>query len=159
MKKIYLKNDLYCLVDDDDFEKMSKYKWHFQTAGKDYFYGYAYSVIDGKRIGMHRLIIGAQAKNQVDHINCNPLDNQKNNLRICTNQQNGFNRRKIKPFSSLYKGVFRVHRNGRYAAQIRLNGEPIRIGTFYKQKDAALAYNRKAIELFGEFANLNVINS
>jgi hypothetical protein len=142
-------------VDDEDFEELSKYKWHFQSAGKDYFYGYAIRNYKGKRIRMHRVLTNAQDEEQVDHINCNPLDNRRKNLRICTNQQNGFNRQKIKQFTSKYKGVYWNSERKRWWAMIRHNGKQIFLGSFTIEKWAAEAYDMAAKDMFKEFALTN----
>jgi hypothetical protein len=102
---------------------------------------------------MHREIMNTTSNMQVDHIDHNTLNNQKSNLRICTHQQNQMNR--IPWGSSEFLGVsFRKERNC-YSAKIMLNQKSINIGHFKIEEDAARAYDIKAKELFGEFANLN----
>ena len=90
-----------------------------------------------------------------DHIDRNGLNNQKSNFRECTLQQNQFNSTKRKGTISPYKGVSRKKRSKRWYAQIRFNVEQLHIGYFDTQESAAVAYDRKATELFGEFAVLN----
>jgi hypothetical protein len=99
-------------------------------------------------------------KNEVDHINHNPLDNRKENLRICTRRENSRNRTKgkfIKRPSSRYKGVSFDKKLNKWIAAIGLD-TMIYIGCFTTEEDAAFAYNIKAKEIFGEFACLNEVD-
>jgi hypothetical protein len=91
----------------------------------------------------------------VDHINRNPHDNRIINLRAATNAENCRNR---KPYgSSKYLGVSWFKQSGKWKAQIKHDGEVIYLGLFEKDYEAAVAYNIAAMELNGEFANLNEI--
>jgi len=95
---------------------------------------------------------------QIDHINGNGLDNRKENLRLATRRQNMANRgRDCDKESSQYKGVFLSGKGPRYEAVICSSGHKYRIGTFACERDAAIAYNLRARELFGEFARINVV--
>jgi hypothetical protein len=92
---------------------------------------------------------------QCDHINHNGLDNRRCNLRLCTHQQNCFNKKPKPGCTNKYKGVYRSHESKKWRAEIRRNGRKIHIGHFDYEQDAAIAYDDYAIELFGEFAYLN----
>ncbi len=109
---------------------------------------------NGRTIEMHRQILNAPAGLLCDHKNHNGLDNRRANLRLCTPSQNSQNQLPRAGFSSIYKGVSRE--KNKWRADIRLNGRPIFIGYFDDQIDAAIAYDDMAIELFGEFACLNL---
>ena len=89
----------------------------------------------------------------VDHINHDTLDNRRSNLRICTHKQNLANRKKHKLATSKYKGVRRINRKTPWEAEI--SGKYI--GVFKTEKEAALAYNTKAKELFDQYAYLNAL--
>ena len=106
-----------------------------------------------------RKVIGlgiVQKELMVDHINRNGLDNTRKNLRICTRSENLMNSKKPELNStSKYKGVNKCGNSWR--AEIRLNRKGFYLGKFKTEKEAALAYNKKAIELFGEFARLNEV--
>jgi hypothetical protein len=104
---------------------------------------------------MHRQIMNAPEGLLVDHIDGNGLNNQKNNLRLCSSAQNARNRRPTsKPYSK-YKGVSWHKRNKKWEVRIAKSGKSTYLGTFEDELEAALAYDRKAEELFGEFAYLN----
>lgn len=105
---------------------------------------------------MHRQILGLQKGDGIksDHRNGNGLNNQRYNLRKCTTQQNGFNRT-CQSHSSQYKGASWDTKTKKWRAQIQLNENTFRLGSYETEIEAAKAYNRKAKELFGEFARLN----
>lgn len=153
------------VIDQSDYALVFNYKWHYR---KDKKGGYAVHSTHrpGKNPGairMHRLIIGAKVDENVDHINGNKLDNRRKNLRIATKSQNAVNRPKfIKNATSKYKGVhwYRSYVKGKtphWRAEIRFHRKAIRLGRFETEKEAAIAYNKKAVELFGKFAYLNKI--
>ena len=91
----------------------------------------------------------------VDHINGNPLDNRKSNLRICTNAENQRNRGVNKNNTSGYKGVCWAKQNKKWKARIKHNGKLIHLGYYKDKEEAARAYDKKAKELHGEYAYLN----
>lgn len=107
----------------------------------------------GKVFARH--LMNVTDSNTVDHINGNPLDNRRENLRVCTHQQNCFNRGgHSNKKSGLPKGVFKTKLANWYCAKIMLHGKSIHLGQFYGIEAAKEAYEKKAQELFGEFAKL-----
>lgn len=114
-----------------------------------------------RHVILARLIMNAPTGMEVDHISTDTLDNRKANLRICTMLQNRGNRNKQANNSSVYKGVtynkHRYNKRKKWQAKICSNGVHIHLGRFLTAEEAAAAYNTKAVELFGEFARLNVI--
>lgn len=106
---------------------------------------------------LHRLIMEPGYDMEVDHINHNVLDNRRENLRLCTREQNLMNRRKNKKSSSQFKGVSFYRPLNKWKAQIKINHKKIHIGYFENEIDAAKAYNKAAILYFGDFAYLNNI--
>ncbi len=93
---------------------------------------------------------------EVDHIDRDSANDKIENLRASDRSQNCQNRSSFKTSTSKYLGVSR-HMGKYWVAQIQLNGKGKYIGSFQNEEDAALAYNREAELLFGEFANLNII--
>jgi len=104
---------------------------------------------------MHRVIMRAPKGVMCDHRNHNGLDNRKSNLRLCTSAQNQYNKKPKKDCASKYKGVVRRKDCKKWRAKIGFKGKRIHLGYFDDEMDAAMAYDDKAIELFGEFAYLN----
>ncbi len=166
MKKIPLTQGKFAIIDDEDYDFLSQFKWCAHK-GKNTFYsvrhitGQSQNKIKNikykpKKILMHRLIMKVLSSNdQIDHINGNGLDNRKTNLRICNNQQNTFNSKSRKG-SSIYKGVSYRTDCKKYRARISFNGQARHLGYFNNEIEAAKAYDEKAKELFGEFASLNI---
>ena len=154
MKEIKLTQGQVALVDDADFEILNQFKWSAVKI-RNTFYAARNITVDDKRklVYMHCEIMGGK---WVDHIKGNGLNNQRYNLRFCTHRENQMNQRKQANTSSVYKGVSWNKGVGKWMAQIKTKGRGIYIGLFIDETDAAKAYNKKAIELFGEFANLNV---
>lgn len=151
MKTIPIKQGGFALVDDCDFDSLSKFTWLMHNAG----YAIRREEINGvqKNIRMHRQIMGFPDGKDIDHINRNKLDNRKDNLRVCTRLQNSKNQ-KLKPCNtSGFKGVSKL--KTKWQANIR-NGKTFSyLGCFNAPKEAAQAYDRAALRLHGEFACTN----
>lgn len=152
MRHIELTNGGCTTVSDIDYQKLCEHRWH-SIRNKRNIYVRAW--ICQKKILMHRFILDAKKGEQVDHKNGNGLDNTRENIRICSSQENAMNRR-IQTHSSKYKGV-RWHDNGKWVARIKISGKLKHIGCFSSEEGAAAAYNVAAVSLFGEFAKLNEI--
>lgn len=140
-------------VDDDDYDETVKYIWTYNNGG------YITSKRKGKIFRLHRVIMNCPDEMEVDHIDGNMLNNCKSNLRICTHAQNVCNRLPSIGFTSKYKGVAWHSSVGRWQGYINFNKKRTYLGLFVSEKDAALAYNKKAIELHGQYAKLNVIKN
>lgn len=107
------------------------------------------------KVLMHRLILLAPDTTLVDHINGDPLDNRRENLRYATQSQQNANRHRTFG-ASRFKGVYRRRDGLKWCAQCRVPGGKQRyLGSFDSEEDAARAYNAAATELFGEYARLN----
>ena len=144
------------VVDKIDSNLLSKYRWAVSVRnGKNY----AKSCVDGKRVYMHRFLLGLEFGNrlQVDHIDNDGLNNTRENLRTCTRSQNYMNRIKSVGKTSKYKGVYFWKLRDKWGCKIKKDGETFHIGYFLSERDAAIAYNVMAIEKFGKFARLNAV--
>jgi len=152
MKEIPLTQGKVALVDDGDYAELNKHKWCAHLRGRNWYV----TRFDGEtQIHMHRVIKNAPDDKRVDHINGNGLDNQRYNLRICTQQQNTQNRRKwLRTCSSAYKGVYK-HPCGKYRVTIKVEGKNIHGGYWESEIAAAETYDALARKHFGEFANTN----
>lgn len=141
----------FAIVDADDYDWLNQYKWHICKKGKNL---YAVASIKGREMLMHRLIMNPPPGLVVDHIDINSLNNKRENLRICTQGQNNYNR-KGQSKTSKYKGVYREKNFNKWRVTIGYNSKTINLGSFDNEIDAAKAYDKKAKELFGKFAYLN----
>lgn len=161
MKLIPLTKGLVAKVDDGDFEWLSQWRWRAeQKKGRKDFYAvrYKYAPVNReKRVSMARLIMG-EPVGLVDHWNGDTLDNQRGNLRVATVAENQRNQRRLRENNtSGFKGVSWDKRRRKFVAQIYLNQERRYLGGFLTAKEAALAYDVAAVELFGEFAAPNTV--
>jgi len=154
MKKIKLTKGKSAIVDNDDFEYLSQWKWHYMMG-----YGYAGRIdnLTKKYIKMHRVILALKKGEMGDHINCNKLDNRKCNLRKCTPSGNSRNKSIGKNNKTGFKGVYYEKSRDTYQAHITVNWKHKFLGTFDTKEEAAKAYNLGAKKYFGKFARLNVI--
>lgn len=153
VKEIILTQGKTALVSDDDFERVSKFKWHAAfTLGR---WDARRKINLGEKRGivrMSRFVLGVDCF--VDHRDGDSLNNQRNNLRPCTLAQNARNR-KNQNHSSKYKGVTLRPELGKWQAGIRANGSRNHLGFFEIEREAAMAYDRAALLHFGEFAKTN----
>jgi hypothetical protein len=161
-KEIPLSRGLKALVDDEDYELVSRFPWRAMRASDGKFYAIGNPSIKGgvprKTVYMHRIILNPPRGMESDHINGDRLDNRRCNLRVCTRQQNQFNRHPSRGKYSMFKGVFFYKTTGKWMATITMNGKREYLGIFSSETDAAMVYNKRAIELFGEFAKLNDVS-
>lgn len=160
MKQIPLNNGYTVLVDDEDYDRVSQYKW-YATIKTNTVYAQRNSRHDERpgqprtMILLHRFIMDAQAGVMVDHVDGNGLNCCRSNMRLCGRVENGQNQRLSVRNRSGYKGVSWFSRSGKWLATIGVNGKLRYIGLYERAEDAARAYDAKAKELFGEFAQLN----
>ncbi len=151
--KIEIK-ETYFLIDKNQYQKYKNKKLSIRYGwNKTPYINISYK---GKSVPLHRLIMNAPKGMLVDHKNRNTLDNRKKNLRLCTRAQNMWNR-KATNATSKYKGVTYFKRVGKWIAMITANKNKIYLGIFFKEEDAARAYNKAAKKLHGKFARLNKI--
>lgn len=139
--------DSECLIDADQLEKILSRKWRRSVQG------YVETTGRPKR-SLHRFILDLPQGREpvVDHINGNPLDNRKANLRICSQKENSWNRKKSKSNKTGFKGV--THHRNLFRASIGSVGKTY-LGLYECIEDAAMAYDKAAVEKYGEFARTN----
>lgn len=151
MKLIPLTQGKFAMVDDEDFEELSRFKWYAHRGGRSWYARRnAWVAGAGKQrcVLMHSRITGFDL---TDHIDGDGLNNQRANLRDATKAQNGQNRRRNRNGSSAFKGVTRDPRDAGWYAGIRRRY----IGRYRSEEEAALAYDAAARELYGAYAALN----
>lgn len=142
MKKIKLTQGKYALVDDDNYEELSKYNWQYNKGG----YAIAHDIYDmQKSVYMHRVINKTPNGFHTDHINQNKLDNRKENLRTATVHQNLFNTKLFSHNTSGYRGLYWYERYKKWEVYITIHGKRIYLKRFKNLQDAIKA--RKDAEL------------
>lgn len=158
MKEIKLSQGFVAKVDDEDFEYLNQFVWYVAIRG-ELIYATRMFGPKKKRIGylMHRLIMNTPPNLTVDHIDHDGLNNQKYNLRNCTNQQNLMNMKHRPESRSKYIGVSfdRRQPNNPIIAHINHNGKHIYLGSFNTEEEAAIIRDKVAFKYRGEFAYLN----
>lgn len=149
----------YALVDDEDYQEISKHKWFaIKSCNTSYAIRYTITAQSMTSTRMHRQILNINdSKVYVDHKDHNGLNNQRSNIRLCTPKQNRCNIGKHLKGTSKYKGVIFHKGQQAWVASIGNGKDRYHLGTFNNEVEAAAAYNIKAKELFGEFAFLNDI--
>lgn len=142
----------YALVDDEDYEKLNKYRWNIGS-------GYLYS---SKRVGkrtikttLHKIILSAPDGMDIDHIDGNKWNNQKSNLRFATRAENSRNQG-TKNVNKKYKGVYFDKNKSHWYVQIKYNYKIYCLGIYKSEDEAALAYDYGAMILFQQFAKRNL---
>ena len=138
MRKIKLTQGKYALVDNEDFEWLSQWKWVFNNgyAVVSRYIGGGSKNAKRATIYMHRLINKTPSGFETDHINRNKLDNRKENLRIASKNLNSINRGLRKDNTSGYKGVGWEKRRKKWYASIMINQKSKTLGCFNNIQDA-----------------------
>jgi hypothetical protein len=140
-----------------DYEYLSEFFWSATKRGYAHCGGKA-----TQRMIMHRVVVERMtgrkiaSSDHVDHINHDTLDNRRSNLRVTTAQQNTFNSLPSNG-TSKYKGVSWHRQISKWVGTIHIDRKKIHIGCFEQEDDAAIAYDAAAIQLYGDYAWLNII--
>lgn len=158
---IELTQGKFAVVDECDYESISKFSWSVMKNRT--WYGYVYYAIrstprpNRKTILMHHEIAkraGLPDAREYDHADRDGLNNTRQNIRLCSRGLNNANRGKRPGTTSKYKGVHWNASRSRWIASIQVNGKMFFLGRFDDEKDAANAYAAAALKYFGEFARL-----
>ena len=161
MKIITTRSGHEILVSDQDFDYLSQFSWSVtpppSTNPRSFYARAKLRGEDGRSraVLMHRMILGEASGRPIDHIDHNGLNNQRENLRVCTVQQNNMAARRRD--RDLPKGVSFCRRTGKYIAVIQVKYRKIYLGLHASKEEAAHAYNKAAVANFGQFAVLNPI--
>lgn len=161
MKKIKLTKNKYAIVDDEDYPYLNRFNWHAAKKGNNY---YAVMTKIKRKLGvdfgiyMHEFVINLNSYDCITFLNKNTLDYRKENLFGVSNGVKAARAKKRNgDHTSKYKGVCFRERTGLYEARITKNKKTYYLGSFKDEQKAAIAYNKKAKELYGKFAYQNKI--
>lgn len=146
MSKLKLTNGQYTLIDRDVFVLAKNYKWRLNTQGY-----VRRSLSNGEFL--HRLVMEAPEGKLVDHINRNPLDNRRSNLRLCDPSQNNINMKRRVDNRSGHRGIYWHKKANKWCAEISFRGKRNYLGLFEKLSNAVKIRKEKEKELYGQFAN------
>lgn len=161
MRSIPLTQGQTALVDEEDYEYLSQWKWHYNKDG----YAKRSVKVSGKvkTVHMHKLVLarkmGQEITSKGDHRNRNTLDNTRQNLRPANDHQSSCNavKNKVK-HASKYRGVFQKKGERTFYSTIHAQGKQLYLGSYQSDLEAARAYNAAASKLHGEFAILNEVD-
>lgn len=158
LKRIQLTQGKEAIVDDDDYETLSRFKWSAKRIGNKFYAAKTFATPDGRSsmMLMHQIVLVTKRPLVIDHIDGDGLNNRRGNLREATNANNQHNTGKSKSGkTSKYKGVSWDSTNRRWGAAMRIDGRVKRLGSFHHEIDAARAYDQACIRERGEFAQHN----
>ena len=154
-----LTRGLYAKIDADDYAIIAPYRWFAENVNPRNESPLTYARTNrsgGKKMYLHRLLMGAQKGVQIDHVRIeDTLDCRRSNLRVASHGQNMQNRSSIVGSSSRFKGVHWLKSAGKWRATITAQGRRRNLGRFTDEIEAAKAYDAAARELHGDFARLN----
>jgi AP2 domain. len=156
--QVPLGHGVYAIIDAEDAPIVVQHRWGKLKVGNKYYAVSWSHDADRKTVNtlLHRLLMNPPEGMDVDHRNGDSLDCRRENMRICTEQENVFNRPKRDGSKNPYIGVYRqIKSPNRWYAKIMNDGKTIHLGGYDTPEDAARAYDAKARELRGEFAYLN----
>jgi hypothetical protein len=156
MKEILLTKGKVAYIDDEDYALVSQYSWaYFQPKSGPAYAVSQISVGQGKQkaIRMHRIIMNAKPNELIDHRDGDGLNNQKYNLRLCTQSQNRGNSRHNKFSKAPYKGLSWRKDNRVWQVTIGHNSKHFTLGTYKSPEKAFKVYCNANLLLHGEFAN------
>lgn len=141
------------IIDIEDIDKVKNIKWHRSDLQRNTYYCMSNNRTYRR---LHRLILGITEPNIfIDHINHNGLDNRKENLRICTNQENIQNCLTPKNNKSGCRGVYWAKDKNKWTVQVSINNKTKYIGRYNSYEEAVEARKEAALKYYGQFANEN----
>lgn len=157
MKTIPLSQGFVARVDDEDFDRISAFKWSATRHEKTVYAQRKIKTLSGRSTSLllHRFVMNVvNSKIYVDHRDHDGLNCQKSNLRLCVPGENDGNQIK-KRGTSRYKGVSWDSGREMWRAQITIHGRVRFLGRYGSEEDAAIMYDAAARSAFGEFALTN----
>lgn len=132
------------IIDADDIERVVDLKWTLNDNNRNYVKNIKHGIY------IHRLIANAKDGDIVDHIDRNPLNNRKNNLRLVSSSQNSQNKSLQVNNTSGFIGVYWISEKNKWRAEIQINGESKSLGYFHEKNEAIIARLKAEKQYFGE---------
>lgn len=156
-REIPLTQGKVALVDADDYERLAQFNWYAVKHRHGFKAARSAWLGDRKRkmVLMHRAVMDASDDQQIDHIDRDPLNNRRTNLRVATRAENARNTNSRRGSTSTYLGVSWETRRAKWIARIAVRGVGRHLGYFADEIEAARAYDASAKVHHGQFANLN----
>lgn len=158
MKEIKLPRGSVAIVDDEDYEELSKYSWSIDQWGYVRRSVYDQSSKSGRSaVLMHRQVLGLLPDDGsiVDHIDRDPLNNKKFNLRLVSSSQNAMNRSLSSRNKSGLRGVYWSEASKKWMAVIQANRKKVHLGYFVNKEDAYAVYCTAAKDMHGEYSSVD----
>ena len=143
-------NGLSFTIDKCDENLVRKSKWYICTNQNGYR-----SVINSKGVKLHNILFGATPGYEIDHIDLNPLNNSRKNLRVITHQGNQINQPLQRNNSSGVSGVSYYPPRKKYRARIKIGQHDIHLGYYPTFQEAVQARNVGMECMFGEYGRFN----
>lgn len=156
MVEIHMKRGVVAMIDDCDEELVAQHSWHARQGVRPYVQSSIKTGSGWQNVLLHRFILRPPLALFVDHVDGNPLNNTRSNLRLATPAQNASHR--TRPNRGRYIGVYKSA-SGKWAAAINPSGKTIYLGVFDDEVMAAAAYNDAATQVFGKFAGRNELGA
>lgn len=139
-------------IDYDDWQKLKHIKWWVNNTTRNFY-------ARNSKLGyLHNILLNTAKGHVADHINGNSLDNRRVNLRQVTIGQNSRNISVRKTSKTGYKGVSYHALAKKFMVQINFEGTYHYLGLYKTKEEAALVYNKAAIQLHGQYAKLNEVS-
>lgn len=157
MKKIPLTQGYFALVDDSDYEAISKYKWHIKKHGRTFYAKHSTKKGDNRKqktVYMHSLLLATPRGMEVDHIDGDGLNNRRDNIRVCVHAENTRNARTRLDNKSGFRGVHFHSRDMVWSASIGFKNKRVHLGYFSSKLLAREAYRDASIKYYGNFARV-----
>ena len=165
MKEIPLNKGMVALVDDEDYERCMQYKWFAKKQSVHNYYAYRNVSIGDKKhkrqvsLSLHRFVLGLVGVNVIiDHKDRDTLNDQKDNLRICTTSQNCMNKRKRSNSNCDLRGVQIDKRNNKFTCVIWQEKKNIHLGSYITKEEAGHVRDFWSAYFHKDFANFNFEN-
>ena len=144
-------NGIKFYIDKSDEMLVRKYKWSVACDKNGY-----YTVVTSKGLKLHTLLMNTPREMEVDHIDLDRMNNRRENLRLCTHQQNQCNKPLQKNNTSEVSGVGYYPPRHKFRARIKVCQHDVHLGYYETFDEAVMARNVGMACMFGEYGRYNM---